>query len=390
MKFLKQVTLFVTLSLLLLTGCSSTGDETVEKESDTTVDTVSNPTVKSSLPKFKPDTYPKSEDKDYSGTYLGYSWKGEQSGVTFDEATQFVETILTLDADGTILDTVINFTKVRDDGTTYDRNDTASTVSVDFSTKIKPATLGDDGSYTIGTSMFDIDTNDMMSFYSVAVDKDGTIAFGITDPLTRYFFESKIDSSFDLDKPFTELELIPTVRTSSSGLIKPSSWDELDGKTILDFHDYSYVITREGPFTGATNDTTIKEFLTMAGVSFTNNTPIEQSPTYGFHSIGGWAGNYENIAKVLNGLDAREILSLANFDTYGYDNDTILLSKSINDDNFFGYNRDTVTGATRTIQNSYDTISGATVRVSRENTSFQRALVDAGLLTESDVIKGRF
>ncbi len=47
-------------------------------------------------------------------------------------------------------------------------------------------------------------------------------------------------------------------------------------------------------------------------------------------------------------------------------------------------------GATKTAQDSLDGIAGATVRMSRESTSFQRALVAAGILTEEDVIKGRF
>jgi len=34
--------------------------------------------------------------------------------------------------------------------------------------------------------------------------------------------------------------------------------------------------------------------------------------------------------------------------------------------------------------------SGATVRISRESTSYQRALVEAGILDESDVVIGRF
>jgi hypothetical protein len=49
----------------------------------------------------------------------------------------------------------------------------------------------------------------------------------------------------------------------------------------------------------------------------------------------------------------------------------------VNENNEFGV--DVQTGATRTIQNSTDGISGATVRMSRESTSYQRALVDAGI-----------
>lgn len=51
---------------------------------------------------------------------------------------------------------------------------------------------------------------------------------------------------------------------------------------------------------------------------------------------------------------------------------------------------DVQTGATRTAQNSIETISGATIRMSWESTSYQRALVQAGILKETDVIIGRF
>ena len=60
----------------------------------------------------------------------------------------------------------------------------------------------------------------------------------------------------------------------------------------------------------------------------------------------------------------------------------------MNGDNFFGI--DVVSGATKTAQNSTDGIAGATVRMSRESTSYQRALVKSGIISEEDVIKGRF
>ena len=61
---------------------------------------------------------------------------------------------------------------------------------------------------------------------------------------------------------------------------------------------------------------------------------------------------------------------------------------SIDAENRFGV--DATTGATRTAQNSVDAIAGATVRVSRESTAYQRALVAAGILDESEVVIGRF
>ncbi|UTW70588.1 hypothetical protein KHA80_10410 [Anaerobacillus sp. HL2] len=38
--------------------------------------------------------------------------------------------------------------------------------------------------------------------------------------------------------------------------------------------------------------------------------------------------------------------------------------KGINADNFFGYNKEEVTGATNTVQDSFSGITGATVRLS--------------------------
>jgi len=51
---------------------------------------------------------------------------------------------------------------------------------------------------------------------------------------------------------------------------------------------------------------------------------------------------------------------------------------------------DVPTGATKTVQNSIDLITGASVRMSRESNSYQRALVKAGILKEEDVLKGRY
>ncbi len=45
-------------------------------------------------------------------------------------------------------------------------------------------------------------------------------------------------------------------------------------------------------------------------------------------------------------------------------------------------NNDLYAGATRTVQDSCDGISGATVRMAREATSYQRALAEAGIIEE--------
>ena len=117
------------------------------------------------------------------------------------------------------------------------------------------------------------------------------------------------------------------------------------------------------------------------GVEFSGDQPVATTAKYGYFGIGGWAGNYNEIARYLRGKNARTVTSLVDWFPERYQN-------AINDQNQFGV--DVPTGATRTVQNSTDGISGATVRMSRESTSYQRALVNAGILSESDVIIGRF
>ncbi len=330
------------------------------------------------------------DDKDYSGTFTGYSWKGEVDGVTFEEATEYIETIITLDKKGIITDYKMNFVKRTDSGDVY-RNNPEATVVTNFDVVPTMATPGENKQD--GTSMFDITTADKMSLYIVDVNDNGEVAFGIVDPITRYLFEIKFATDYDYSKTFGELTitngLTPTVATSSSGMVKPESFDEISDKSLLDINEFSYVIGKRGTFEGLTNETTIKEMLTMAGVTFDGETPTAASTNYGFHSAGGWNGNYEAVAKAMIGKSALEVKALASFDGTTY-----LTKKSysdgINEDNFFGVNTDIVSSATKTLQNSYDTFSGATVRISRENTSYQRALVEAGIIEEKDVIKGRF
>ncbi len=97
--------------------------------------------------------------------------------------------------------------------------------------------------------------------------------------------------------------------------------------------------------------------------------------------VGGWNGNLNAIAENLIGVDATGKTSLIDWSISRF-------GDAIDDQNRFGV--DVPSGATRTVQDSIDTISGATVRVSREATSYQRALVAAGIIDESDVVIGRF
>lgn len=324
------------------------------------------------------------EAVDYAGYHVGYSWSGESQGVTLEEADSYIETILQLDSDGTILDAKMRFF-VQKDGFWVPRQSGNASVSVNYAVDPVAAVPGED--YERGTSMFTIHAVDLMSFYAVGVSDEGIAAIALVDPVTRYQFEMKLGPDFDYSTPMGDLTVgsgaaVPTVRTSGSGLLKPSDWESLADRNILEIDDmWSYVVTYRGVLQGIGDDSTAQEFLSALGVEFPGNQPQAHPVSYGYVGIGGWAGNYDAIENWLIGRNATDVLSLVDWNNPYYAN-------NVDEDNFFG--QEAVTGATRTIQNSSDGISGATVRVSRESTSYQRALVDAGILSEDDVIKGRF
>lgn len=335
----------------------------------------------------KETTTPTPDGQDYAGTYVGYSWKGEADGVTLEEATQKIETTLTLDSDGVITDVQMLFLVQDKEGNWYSRTETDATVEVDFTKTPTLATpQSDTKEYAAGDSMFTIDAADKMAFYATAVDTDGTVALAIVDPYSRYQFEYKLDADFDFSTPMKDMTIgsgaaIPTVRTSSSGYVKPTMWDEYNDYNILSFTAFAPVLTGQGVFEGLTEESTMKEFLEKTGVIFEDEMPMAMDVTYGYTGVGGWSGNYQSIANYLIGKNATEVTSLIDWEIERY-------SGGINEDNFFGI--DLATGATKTVQNSFDTISGATVRMSRESNSYQRALVEAGILKEEEVVKARF
>ncbi len=325
------------------------------------------------------------EEESLAGTFVGYSWKGESTGVELADASQKIETILTLDEDGVITDASILFWKLSD-GSWYTRQDGTARISVDLNVDPMPATPGTD--YAKRTSMFDVDTHDMMSLYAVAVGADGTVGLLIVEPITRYQFELKLAPDYDYSTLISDVTVdgttdgfIPTVRTSSSGLIKPNAWTELADKDLFSISYFDHVMSDAGVFEGIDGTSTVKDLLMAAGVTFTMDSPDEISVMYGRHSLGGWQGNYDAIAAYLIGKNVSEVTSLVDWSIERW-------AGGVNDENFFGI--DLEAGATKTAQDSLDGIAGATVRMSRESTSFQRALVAAGILTEEDVIKGRF
>ncbi len=382
---LRKLTATAIVSTLAITLTACQVDESMEESNsqesnveENTTDNQSTTDEESSL---------EETEVDYSGTYVGYSWKDEDEGVTLDDASQKVETTITLDADGTITDVDMLFLKKDKEGNWYSRTETDADVMVDFSVEPTKAILEtEEMEYSHGDSLFDIKTADMMAFYSVSVDENGTVAFGVVEPYSRYLFEYKLDSEFDFSTPMKDMTIgsgmaVPTTRTSTSGKVKPTNWDEFSEYTILDFSDEPHVLLGRGVFEGLTEESTMQEYLESVGVEFVDGVANSMDTTHGFTGVGGWSGNYQAIANNLIGQNATEVTSLVDWSNPLY-------SGAINEDNFFGI--DVMAGATKTVQDSVDTVSGATVRVSRESTSYQRALVEAGIISEEDVVKGRF
>ncbi len=371
MKKFIAITSVLTLTLAI-TSCASNKQVQVENETNTDIEA-----------KTKEET---SDEMDLSGTYVGYSWKGESKGVTLEEAVEKIETTLVLEKDGTIVDVKMNFFKRDNEGNWYARNDNTGSVDVDFTVEPTIATPGEE--YVAGESMFTFDLTDKMSVYAIAVDEDNTVAYGFVDPMNRYLYEMKFEPGFDFaNTTIGDMTInngfIPTVRVSSGGMMKPQTWDDISDVSMLNLGKYSYVINIRGDYKGISNATTVEELLTLSGVDFIEGVPQPKEAEHLYHSNGGWVGNYISVSKALAGKNATELTSLIDYSKGK-------LKESVNEDNFFGINTDTVASATKSVQNSYDTIAGATVRFSRENTSYQRALVEAGIITEEDVIKGRF
>ena len=319
----------------------------------------------------------------FEGYHVGYSWAGEAGGTAFADANAYIETILRLDEDANILEARMRYFQ-RSDGFWTTRQAGNARVAVDFSVTPTAATLGSD--YRPGASMFSIYTVNRMSLYAVGVHTDGTVAVAIVEPMTRYQFEMKFPPGFDYRAQMSELTIgsglvVPTVRTAGGAWLAPATWDEISDRHLFDLDQYSNVLTDMGVFSGISGNSSVRNFLQAMGVEFSGDRPVATSPKYGYFGIGGWAGNYEAIARYLVGRNARTVTSLVDWSPDRF-------RDAINDQNQVGV--DVPTGATRTVQNSTDGISGATVRMSRESTSYQRALVNAGILSESDVIIGRF
>ncbi|PKK99492.1 MAG: hypothetical protein CVV57_00100 [Tenericutes bacterium HGW-Tenericutes-2] len=325
----------------------------------------------------------KEEVVDYSGVYEGYSWNGEASGVLFEEATQYIKTTLYIAKDGTIVDAAMDF-QILSNGVWKSRLVTEATAEINYAVDPVAATPG--ANYQAGTSMFTVTTGDFMSFYAIGVSAEGTVALLMVDPITRYQYEIKLPSTFDFSQNVSVLTigsglLVPTRRTSGGALINPTDWATLAEKHFFNMSYWSHVVTDTGILEGISSSSSVQLMLEKFGVTFTSGVPQEMTAKTGFTGLGGWAGNYGAIRSYLIGKNALEVLSLVDWSDEKYEG-------SINDKNQFGV--DVAAGATRTAQNSIDTYAGATVRLSRESESYQKALVAAGILKIEDVIIGRF
>jgi len=323
------------------------------------------------------------DDTTLEGRYVGYSWSGEADGVELEEASSYIETVIELDSEGIITDARMRFF-VQKDGFWIPRQSGNSYVEVDFDVDPTRAVPGED--YSPGDSMFTVYNADMMAFYAAVVNEAGETAVALVCPSTRYQFEIKLPDDFDYDTPFGELtiesgKLVPTILTSGSGILRPENWDELEDSNFLNISNYNYVVTQRGAFEGLNEESSTREFMEAMGVEFSGGQPQPMEVEYGYFGMGGWDGNYRSIEEYLVGQDAREVTSLVDWSIERY-------AGGVNEENQFGV--DVESGATRTVQDGVDTISGATVRMSRESASYQRALVEAGILREQEVIVGRF
>lgn len=326
------------------------------------------------------------DEAQLEGRHVGYSWQNEADGAELEDAEIYVETILELDEDGIIQDAKMSYFQ-KYDGYCGTRQSDNADIWVDFDESPTFAdTSGDD--LVEGNSMFKISTNNMMSLWAIEVDENtGETAAVVVDPWTRYQFEINFPADYDFDATIgeeltvgNEEQFIPTERTGGGDM---PDWDELADNTIFDIDSWNHVVSERGTFEGLDNDTTVREFLEAMGVEFVDGSPAAMDVDYGYHSQGGWSGNYDAITDYLIGEDATELTSLIDWEN------NPRWADAINEDNVFGI--DVPSGATRTVQNSMDTITGATVRMSRESTSYQRALEAAGILDEEDVVAtGRF
>lgn len=361
-KMIKRMPILLLLVLILLLLAACTPEETAPANDDPVQNDV---------------------DRSLAGRYVGYSWRGEAGGTSFEEADQYIETILELDESGVITNATIRFFVLMD-GFWIPRSSGNAYVAVDYDAQPVAGTPGED--YEPGTSMFTVYTADMMAFYAAGVNEEGVVAAVLVDPITRFQFEYRFTPDFDFSRPAGDLTIgsglaVPTVRTSAAAYIRPEEWDELADATIFNVDMWSHVVNDVGVLTGIGDDSTVQEFLEALGVEFSDGIPQSSELTYGYFGLGGWHGNYEALREALIGQNATELTSLVDWSIQRY-------AGAVNKDNIFGV--DVESGATRTVQNSIDGISGATVRISREATSYQRALVEAGIISEEDVIIGRF
>jgi len=241
-----------------------------------------------------------------AGTYTGYAWRGESKGVLLKDATGYIVCKISLDDNGVIKAARLNVLTMHGDRW-VERSNPESMVTIDYDVTPTAVILGEKN--VNGVSMFRILTTDKMGFYAASVNEKGIGALTIVDAVLRYQFEFKFPAGFDYSAKFGTLTIgdktIPTTATED-GLVKVSDWNAFKGKTILNVNMFNHVITKYGIFKGLSGNSTIREFMERTGIKFDAiGHPLPASPVWGFHSMGGWYGNYTAIADYLIGKNAK-------------------------------------------------------------------------------------
>ncbi len=291
-----------------------------------------------------------SSETSYKGIYHGVSYR--------DEATRRdrVEVVMELDKDSTILSVDFNFFNGND------RLRDTDYISAEFVPETDAA-----------TSAFDIDANDMMSTW--AAHYDGT-SFHVA--IMSAWHRIMVETTFDLTDATAKIDTLTwTGNSTHYGSLKNGATagdvavftTPTEGQISHPFVERWSVASRQGIFKDMNGNTTVEA---LAKALFGGTLPTEEKTEAGFHSNGGWAGNYLAMSEYLKGKKASEYTSL----THGIE--------------VPGKSEDDIKTASTNIIDSSNMIAGATMRTSRENQAYQKALVAAGILKEDDVFEAKW
>ena len=219
------------------------------------------------------------------------------------------------------------------------------------------------------TSMFDITATDMMSTYAAV--SDGTnVSVAIMGAESRMMYEAVINKTSDAAKGLDDLDW----KVNKAHYSAHKGSDAKIGTTPFNFGDWEKVAVANGVFKGLSTamDSTSTAADLIAKLEAAGMKD-DSKVVSGFHSLGGWYGNYRAIEASLKGKNVNNFKYLWNYDGPQ-------LGSKPNE------TTGNITGSTN-IQDSTNGISGATVRTSRENHAFQLALVELGFLKSNEVFE---